>query len=152
MTDLVVYYSRTNKTKMVAEIISKQLNARLIEVKDKTKRSGSIGYIRGAFDALRSKRTLVEYDIADLKEYDTVYIGTPVWASKPTPAILEYIKETDFSGVNVVTFATMMSSGDKDTLLKMNEAINEKGGSIVRSFSIKTKNTDIEELTIDALN
>ena len=151
MKNLVVYYSRTNNTKIVAQTIKNEIGADLLEIKDKTNRSGPLGYIKGAIDALREKNTGIEYEKVNLKDYDIVYIGTPVWASKPAPAILEFIRENDFRGVKVVTFATMGSSGDETTINYMNHRIISGGGKIKKSFSIAVKNNDIKELTVAAL-
>ncbi|WP_303234844.1 flavodoxin family protein [Methanosphaera cuniculi] len=151
MTDLVVYYTRTNKTKMVAEKIAQMKNADMLEIIDKKDRSGALGYIGGAISAVRNSSTPIEYDVKDLSKYDIVYLGSPVWASKPAPAIREYIEQNDFSNVNVVTFVTMMASGEKPALEIMNDMIQKQGGNVIKSFAIITKNTDIDELTQKAI-
>ncbi|PAV06943.1 flavodoxin family protein [Methanosphaera cuniculi] len=151
MTDLVVYYTRTNKTKMVAEKIAQMKNADMLEIIDKKDRSGALGYIGGAISAVRNSSTPIEYDVKDLSKYDIVYLGSPVWASKPAPAIREYIEQNDFSDVNVVTFVTMMASGEKPALEIMNDMIQKQGGNVIKSFAIITKNTDIDELTQKAI-
>lgn len=152
--DLVVYYTRTNNTKEVSEIIAEEKNAQLLEVKDKKSRGGAIGFMMGGFDAIRGKETSITYDKVDLNEFDTIYVGTPVWASKPTPAILKFIEENDFAGKNVITFATMGGSGGDSTINLMNEKIQAHNGSIKHSFSlaINNKNNDIRQLVTDALN
>ncbi len=150
--DLVVYYSRTSNTKMVAQVIADETGAGLLEVKDKKSRSGVFGFAKGGFDALRGNKTDIRYDEVNLQDFDTVYIGTPVWASRPTPAIVQFIDENDFSGVNVVTFATMMGDGGDSTVEMMNDAIKAKEGNVLRSFSLVTKNKDIKELTLEALS
>ena len=62
MSDLVVYYTRTNTTKNVASIIKDELDADVLEVIDKKNRQGPIGYLRGGLDAIRSKKTSIEYE------------------------------------------------------------------------------------------
>lgn len=150
--DLVVYYSRTNNTRKVSEIIAEQKDAQLLEVKDHKNRAGAVGFLMGGFDAIRGKSTNISYDKVNLDDFDTVYIGTPVWASKPSPAILEFIGENDFSGKAVVTFATMGGSGGDSTIKAMNEAVVNNGGTIKRSFSLVMKNNDLKELVLDALS
>lgn len=150
--DLVVYYTRTNNTKDVAEIIAKEKNTQTLEIKDKKSRSGAVGFMMGGFDAIRGKKTTITYDKVNLDEFDTIYIGTPVWASKPTPAILKFIEENDFSGKNVVTFATMGGSGGDSTIKTLNEHIQAKGGIIKHSFSLAMTNTDIKQAVLDELN
>lgn len=152
MTDLVIYYTRTNNTKIVAQTIKEETEAELLEIKDKKDRSGAIGYLIGGMDAFRGKTTQIEYKEVDLKRYDTVYIGTPVWAAKATPAILQFIKENDFNEVNVVTFATMGSSGGQSTIKIMNNLLEMNGAKIKKSFAIATQKNDIKELTLAQLN
>ncbi|MDO5825199.1 MAG: hypothetical protein BZ137_02940 [Methanosphaera sp. rholeuAM130] len=151
MTDLIIYYSRTNNTKLVAEGIAKKFDAKLLEVKDKQKRSGILGFVKGGYDSIREKDTEIEYEKVDLKDYDNIFIGTPVWASKPTPAILQFIKENEFSGTKCVTFATMMGSGGETTISVINNMIISQGGTVKDSFILAVKNKDIEELTNEAL-
>ena len=151
MSDLVVYYSRTNNTKLAAQTIQQETGADLLEIKDKKNRSGPLGFLIGGFDAFREKTTEIEYDKVDLKQYDTVYIGTPVWASKPTPAIIQFLRENDLGGVKAVTFCTTGGSGDESTINYMNHIIVSGGGKVKKSFTIVVSGNDIKELTVAAL-
>ena len=151
MTSLVIYYSRSGKTREVAEVIKEEKNADIVEIKEKSNRSGALGFIKGAVDSVRNAKTEITPTTVDLSGYDTVYIGTPVWASKPAPAIIKLIENCNFNGVKVITFATMMSSGGDKTVKTMNDSIKIKGGEVLKSFSIITKGTDISSLTKKAL-
>lgn len=151
MRNIIIYYSRTGKTKLVAETISQEIDAQLIEIKDKTNRSGSIGFVKGALDTITNNDTQIEPNTIDLTPYDNIYIGTPVWASKVAPAITEIIKNLKLENKNVITFATLNKHGAETTLNILNDAIKEKNGKIIKSFAIITKNTDIEKLTKQAI-
>ena len=109
MKSLVIYYTRTGKTKSVAEAIASQLGADIEEVVDLKKRQGKIGWIMGGKDATRKSLT----DIALIKkapaDYDLMVIGTPIWAWSPTPALRTYISQNDLSGKNVALFYTFES-------------------------------------------
>ena len=150
--DLVVYYSRTKNTKAVAEAISKKRDVKLVEIKDKQKRSGAFGFIKGVVDSLREKQTDIEYEPVNLKDYDNIFIGSPVWASKPTPAIVQFIEENEFSGTNCISFVTMMGSGGQTAVNVINNMIISQGGNVKDSFILAVKNKDIEELTNNALD
>ncbi len=149
--DLIIYYSRTNNTKEISELIAKEKNAELLEIKDKKSRSGPTGFILGALDSVRGKNTSISYDKKDLSSYENIYIGTPVWASKPTPSIIKFIEENDFNGTNVTTFATFMGSGGEATLKYMNDTLKNKGATIKSSFAFKMTGNDKKELVKDAL-
>ena len=148
--DLIVYYSRTSNTKEISQLISQKVGGELLEIRDKKVRSGVTGFVMGAVESVMGKKTNITYDKKDLSAYEKVYIGTPVWASKPAPAIIQFIEENDFNNVDVVTFATFMGSGGKSTTNEMNKLIKAKGGNVIRSCAFKMTGTDKKELVKSA--
>ncbi|MGC9516806.1 MAG: flavodoxin family protein [Methanomicrobiales archaeon] len=143
---MVIYYSRTNKTAKVAEIISKNVSADIIEVKDLKNRSGAINYLKASLDALREEKTNIEPSPVDLSEYGLIYIGTPTWAGKPAPAVITLIDKYDFKGKDVILFATEGSKGANSVIERMNEKIEARGARMVTSFTIKTGGKNAAEL------
>ena len=109
MKSLVVYYTRTGKTKFVAEAIASQLGADVEEVVDLKKRQGKIGWIMGGKDATRKSLTDIAPTKKALADYELIVIGTPIWAWSPTPAIRTYISQNDLSGKKVALFYTFDS-------------------------------------------
>ncbi len=109
MKCIVVYYTRTGKTRFVAETVAAELGADLEEIVDLKKREGKLGWIIGGKDASQKKLT----EIAPLKrspaDYDLVVLGTPIWAWAPTPAVRTYINQNDLSGKKVALFYTFDS-------------------------------------------
>lgn len=139
MKSIIIYYSRTGRTKLIAQTLAKEKNMNIVEIKDKTNRSGAIGFIKGTLDSMINNSTTIEPVTIDLDKYDTVYIGTPVWASKITPAIKQILDNINLENKN----------GAKEALNSLNSTIKDKGGKIINSFSIITKGRDIESLTKD---
>ena len=96
MKSLVAYYSRTNITKKLAEDIAKKTDADLEEIKPKdVNYQGKIGFARGGKDAISAKIIELEdlkYDPAD---YDVVYLGAPVWASRAANPLISYMKQNE---------------------------------------------------------
>jgi flavodoxin len=121
MKSLVVYYSRTGKTKFAAETIAAQLSADIEEIVDQKKRAGPIGWLNAGKAATREETT----KIASLKylpaNYDLIVLGTPVWAWRPTPAIRTYIKQTDLTAKKVAFFLT--SDGDPKQAAERTKAL-----------------------------
>lgn len=153
MSSVIVYYSRTGKTKLVADILSKEINADTVEIKDKTNRSGLIGLIKGARDTIKDNETQITPNNVDITPYDTIYIGSPVWANKVTPAIMKFIEDTDLENKKIVSFITLSHKTGITSLDEFNKQIEDKNGNIYKSFAILTKsNNNIEELTKEAIN
>lgn len=88
---LVVFYSKTGNTKLVAENISKSFNCDIEEIKEKEDRKGIFKTIVEIKDAILGNEVNICKCEKDPSKYDLVIIGTPVWASHVTPAIRTYI-------------------------------------------------------------
>jgi flavodoxin len=142
MKCLVVYYTRTGKTKFVAEAIAAQLGADLEEIVDLKKRGGAIGWINGGKDASRKSLTEIAPTQKAPADYDLVVIGTPIWAWAPTPAIRTYISKNSLSGKKVALFYTF-DSDPKQASEKIREILPNV--EIVGELSLKSPSKDKEE-------
>jgi flavodoxin len=115
MKTLVVYYSRTGNTKMIAESISKALDSDIEEIIDTEKRSGIIGYIKSGYEASRGKLSEIQEPKYDLSQYDLLIIGTPIWASKMAVPVRAYLKNNMDKIPLLACFSTCGSSGIEKT-------------------------------------
>jgi flavodoxin len=147
MKTIVLYYSRTRKTAKVAETLAKELGSDINEIKDSKQRNNVLNYIGASMDAFRENKTEISPSTVDLSPYGLVYIGTPVWAGKPTPAIVSLIDNCNFQGKDVILFATLGGSGGKRTIERMKEKIELRGGRMITSFLIKTAGKQIYEIS-----
>ena len=146
MKTIILYYSRTNKTASIANALAKEISADIVEIEDLKKRSGPLNYINASMDAMRENKTNIKPPTVDLNDYGLVYIGTPVWAGKPAPAIITLIDKCDFQGKDVILFATLGGSGGRKTIERMKEKIEVRGGRMITSFLIKTAGKKAYEL------
>jgi len=149
MKSLIIYYSLTNKTKLVSETVAKELGSDLRPLVDKVKRKGIVGFVKSGFHALNAKRTKLINPDFDISKYDLILIGTPVWAGRPTPAILTLFDNLKIAGKNVIVFATM--GGNADQALKiMAGYVKQKKGNLAYMFAVKTGGVSEEKLISDA--
>jgi len=119
MRALVVFYSRTGNTKGVAELIAQELRSDLEELVDKAGRKGFLGYLKAGRDAIRKKSTELESLRHWVGDYDMIFVGTPVWASQPAPAVRTFLESQDLSGKKVALFCTMAAQGEESTFAAM---------------------------------
>ncbi len=147
MKTLVVYYSLTGKTEVVAQALARELGADLRRVEDAESRaptwwlmvSGSMGALRGAQAPIKPIDT-------SLQAYERVFVGSPVWAGSPSTPINAFIGQADFSGKQVVPFMTMGGKDAAGALRKMSERIEKKGGRVTGSFALSSGDVTNEAL------
>lgn len=138
MKTVIVYYSWTGKTELVAKAIAKSLNANVRKVEEVKKRKGFFGFISGGWSARKEQFSEIKPIDFNLGNYNLIFLGTPVWARRPTPAINAFISKADFRDKEVVLFATMSGVGAENTIKIMANRIETKGGKVINSFAIKT--------------
>jgi flavodoxin len=111
---LVVYYSQSGTTEKVANIIQKKTGADIERIETVNPYSGDMGAIAGAF--MGERRDGKVRDLKPMKakiaDYDTLYIGYPIWAGTFAGPIHSLVKSNDFKGKVVVPFCTFGSGGN----------------------------------------
>lgn len=115
----MVYYSATGSTKAVAEKIAKNLNADTFElVPEKPYTSADLNWSDensrvSSEHSDESKRevALVKSTPDNWEQYDTVYVGYPIWWGIAAWPVNGFVKANDFTGKTVIPFCTSASSG-----------------------------------------
>jgi flavodoxin len=151
MKPLVVYYSLTGKTKLVAQAIAETLNATLVEIKEtKSRKLGPSIYAIGGMEAKMNRGSKINPVDVDLKQYEKIFIGSPVWNSRPTPAINSFIYQTNFEGRSIIPFFTMAGDNAEKALANITAKIEKSQGKVASSFAITTYEVSDEEITARA--
>lgn len=108
MKKLIVYFSYTDNTKMIAEKIQTKLGCDRLEIK--TIQPYSDDYDSVVNDEHNGERSNFLPEIQktdmDLGQYDEIILGTPVWWYRPVPAIRTFLSQNDLSGKKIYPFAT----------------------------------------------
>lgn len=147
MKSLVVYYSLTGKTRLVAQTIGKELNATVMEISEtKPRKRGPSLYPIGGFEAKMNKRSKIEPIEADLAQYERVFVGSPVWNSRPVPAINAFIYNVDFEDRSVIPFFTMAGDNSRTALANITAKIHKNRGKVTGSFAIRSHKVSAEEM------
>lgn len=117
MSSLVAYFSATGTTARVARGLAGAIDADLFEIapeqpyspadldwRDKSSRSS----LEMGDDACRPA---VTGHVENMADYDTVFVGFPIWWYVEPRIIDTFLEAYDFSGKTIVPFATSGSSG-----------------------------------------
>ena len=103
MKTLVVYYSHDGSTKLMAEVIAKELHADIEEIHpEKPINASGISIVHwGLHSWLCPPQSKIKPLSKNLADYDRIIIGTPVWAYTFAPPIKTLVKEYKISGKQI---------------------------------------------------
>lgn len=138
MKSVILYYSRTGKTRFLAEKLGDELGADLAEIRDLRKRGGFFGFLGGVRDAHLGLKTEVAPSNFDLGDYELVILGTPVWAYNPTPAISTFLDKCNLLNKKVILFVTSRGVGYRRAINILKDMVGKRGGRVVGVGSVKT--------------
>ena len=142
---LVAYFSASGITQKAAERIAKISGSDLFEIKP------SVPYTKEDLDwTNKNSRSSVEMKnpdsrpeiankIPNINEYDTIFIGFPIWWYVAPTIIDTFIESYDFSGKTIIPFATSGGSGFGKTIEILKDLGSKeakwKGGKLMNNIS-----------------
>ena len=108
MKKLVVFYSYTGHTKMIAESIQKKLNCDILEIKPTKPYSTDYQTVvdEEQNNSSAGKTPDIQKIDKNIIEYDEIIIGTPVWWYTIAPVIRTFLTQNDLSNKTIKPFAT----------------------------------------------
>lgn len=105
---LVAYFSRSGNTRVIAGTIQRALAADLFEIQPA--RPYSADYEQTVEQARQERDRGYEPPLAakvqDIRSYDTVFLGFPIWGETVPPVIRSFLKAHDLSGKSLRPFIT----------------------------------------------
>ena len=168
---LIIYYSRTGKTKLIIETLNKHTNADLLQMEDPKDRSGSWGYIKSATEAFRHKHAPIEPEQPDISPYSHIIIASPVWSWNLCTPIHTLFEKNSFDGKKLVLITTANIHimkyepyGDDAPFIKrflrdylrgkreaaVTEVVNA-GGNFIGHYHFETKAKSDEQLVAETM-
>lgn len=145
MKGLVVFYSLEGHTKFIADIISEELDCDLLELRPKKEipKTGFRKYLWGGKSALFNEKPSLINRTPNLNEYDTIFIGTPIWAGTYAPPVNTFISENKISEKNIVFFACHGGGGAKKCFDKLENAL--KDNTIIGTIDFEDSSNETEK-------
>ncbi len=116
MKTAIIYYSMSGNTKFIAGKIAEKLGADMIRIEPVKAYPdrGAKKFIWGGKSAvMREKPKLLPYEF-NAGQYDTIIIGTPVWASSFAPPIRTFIQENKHIQKKKIAAFVCFSGGGAD--------------------------------------
>ena len=148
---LVAYFSATNNTEGVARELADGLGADLYEI------TPSKPYTDEDLDYSNSKsrssvemndpdtRPAISGSVKNIKQYDVVFVGYPIWWGEAPRIMSTFIESYDFSGKTLVAFCTSASSGFGSSDKALRSAANGATWLTGHRFSAGASADDVME-------
>ena len=119
---LVAFFSASGSTRKLANTLAEILNADAYEIKPATPYTGkdlnwNNSQSRSSVEMadITSRPELADKS-AKIADYDTIFLGFPIWWYVAPHIINSFLESYDFSGKTIVVFATSGGSGFGETL------------------------------------
>ena len=117
---LIVYFSATGSTERIANIMAEKINADVFELEpvqpytdddlNWTNDDSRVVYEHEHPEA-QNEVALKQTTPDNWDEYDTVFIGYPIWWGIAAWPVNQFVSGNDFTGKTVIPFCTSASSG-----------------------------------------
>ncbi|MDO5564489.1 MAG: flavodoxin [Eubacteriales bacterium] len=130
-TNLVVYFSCTGNTKAIAQKISTGLNADLFEIVPREAyTSADLNYSNNNSRSSKemnnaSSRPEIANKISNISQYDTIYIGYPIWWGEAPRIMNTFVESYSFTNKTIIPFCTSGSSGIGSSATRLFESIKD---------------------------
>ncbi|GFI61296.1 glyoxal reductase [Clostridiales bacterium] len=114
---LVAYFSATGTTKLLAEYTAEIMNGDIYEIVPETPyTSEDLEYGNSSSRTSieqndSSARPVISGNVTKMEDYDTVFLGYPIWWGQAPRIINTFLESYDFAGKTIVPFCTSQSSG-----------------------------------------
>lgn len=136
MKSAVVFYSLDGSTKEAAKQIAQRVGAPVFELEEVKKRNGKpMSFMAAAFGALIGKKSrLKENPAHKMADYEVIYLGSPIWASRTVPAVNTFLSRLNVTGKQIVFF-TMQADPNPASSVGPDKLISRlklKGASVTR--------------------
>lgn len=152
---LVAYFSATGTTKHVAEELAEVMDGTLFEItpseaytaEDLDWRNEKSRSSVEMHDAL--SRPAIKDKVANLRDYDVVFLGYPIWWYVAPTIINTFIEENNLLGKKIICFATSGSSPIEpcvEALKKQYPDLEWDGGKLLNNATDETLEAWKQEL------
>ncbi len=114
---LVAYFSAGGRTAKAAAYLAEKIGADLFEIEPEEKYTkADLNWMnKNSRSSLEMKdqnaRPALKSAGSEMSEYDTIFLGFPIWWYTAPRIIAAFLEAHDFSGKRIVLFATSGSSG-----------------------------------------
>ncbi len=147
---LVVYYSQTGNTKALASVIQQSTGSDIFELElvDPYPANYNQTTERVGREQREGIAPELSQKLENIDDYDTVFIGSPIWRSTLAPPVASFIAEYDLSGKTVIPFFTS-DSGTMGNSVSVIKGLVPSGVTVFDGFAVRGEDANSAQNTVD---
>lgn len=146
---LVLFYSETGTTKMVAEEIQQQLGADIETIEAVEPYTGNFQETiqRGQREMQTGQLPALKPLTKKIADYEVIFLGYPIWFGTYAMPIATLVKEQNFAGKTIVPFCTFGSGGLNTSTDNLKKALPQ--ANIVKGYGLRTARVSAAKKELD---
>lgn len=133
---LIAYFSHSGNTEALAKEIALQTQGQLLKITPVTPYPDDFDQTVQVFHEQRDAGIQPEINeiSVSIDDYDTVFIGYPIWGSNIPPVMQTFLRSQKWAGKTVIPFCTHGGSGFGDSLETLSELCTD--ATILKGLSL----------------
>ncbi len=135
---LVIYFSRTGNTEIMATEIAARYQADTVRLEADEYPATFEGSVEANRDAWNEQRqSIINPEIVDMTGYRLIFLGSPIWWYRPAVPLWTFVEKNEFHGKRVVLFNTFNSRFKDRYITEFRQLVTQKGGEFADHLSLR---------------
>lgn len=139
---LVAYFSWSGNTEKIAKMIAEDTGADLFKIETKTAYTDDYDKLtdQAKQEQKDNKRPELKNKVKNFGQYETVFLGYPIWWSDVPMAVNTFMESYQWDGKKVVPFCTNGGSGFGSSLSSVRKGV--KKAKVLKGFEVEGSDAD----------
>ena len=147
---LVVYFSHTGNTENVANFIHQAVGGDIVKLETEEQYTDNYNDLLDIAQEEKNEnaRPALSTKIDNIDEYDTIFLGYPIWWGDMPMAIYTFLDEYDLSGKTIAPFVTSGGSGLSGTPNDIQD--EEPNATVTEGLSVRDSNSENSQSAVNS--
>ena len=146
---LVIYFSHTGNTENVANFIHEAVGGDIVKLETEEPYTDNYNDLLDIAQNEQNEnaRPLLSTQIDNIEDYDTIFLGYPIWWGDMPMALYTFLDEYDLSGKTIAPFVTSGGSGLSGTPSDIED--EEPNATVTEGLSIRDDNVESSQSEVN---
>ena len=146
---LVVYFSHTGNTETVANFIHDAVGGDIVKLETEEPYTNNYNDLLDIAqeEQRENARPILSTQIDNIEDYDTIFLGYPIWWGDMPMALYTFLDEYDLSGKTIAPFVTSGGSGLSGTPSDIED--EEPNATVTEGLSIRDDNVESSQSEVN---